>query len=102
MTSFRYLLILFLLSILLVSTLPPSISENTKNGDVEDDEDLRFLEETEGKNDAASHSHFNGEDDDGDEYPDLDDDDFGNYQDFDDADSDPYKEPEITTKTSSF
>ncbi|XVF20228.1 hypothetical protein REPUB_Repub11eG0179700 [Reevesia pubescens] len=99
MTSFRCFLILSLISLLLFSSLPPSISKTTKNDDVEDDdEDIRFLEETEGKNDAASssHSHFNGEDDD--EYPDLDDDDFGNFQDFDDSDADPYKVPEIDDK----
>ncbi|XWS53266.1 hypothetical protein CRYUN_Cryun11dG0142700 [Craigia yunnanensis] len=96
MTSFRCFLIPSLISLLLLSTLPPSISKTAKNDDVEDDEDLSFLEETEGKNGAASHSHFNGEDDD--QYSDLDDDDLGNYHDFDDSDSDPYKEPEIDDK----
>ncbi|XWS71812.1 hypothetical protein CRYUN_Cryun03dG0170200 [Craigia yunnanensis] len=96
MTSSRCFLILTLISLLLFSTLSPSISNAAKNDDVEDDEDLRFLEETEGKNDAASHSHYNEEDDD--QYPDLDDNDFGNYQDFEDSDSDPYKEPEVDDK----
>ena len=96
MTSFRCFLILTLISLLLFSTLPPSISKTAENDDVEDDEDLRFLEETEGKNAAAPHSHFNEEDND--QYPDSDDDDFGNYQDFDDSDSDPYKEPEVDDK----
>ncbi|XVE79751.1 hypothetical protein DITRI_Ditri14bG0081700 [Diplodiscus trichospermus] len=96
MTSFRCFLILSLIALLLFSTLPPSISKTTKDDDVEDEEDLRFLEETEGKNGAASHSHFNEEDDD--QYADLDDDDFGNYHDFDDSDSDPYKEPEVDDK----
>ncbi|XWS74274.1 hypothetical protein CRYUN_Cryun02cG0200900 [Craigia yunnanensis] len=96
MTSFRCFLILTLISLLLFSTIPPSISKTAKNDDVEDDEDLRFLEETEGKNAAASHSHFNEEDND--QYPDSDDDDFGNDQDFDDSDSDPYKEPEVDDK----
>ncbi|XP_022731208.1 protein disulfide isomerase-like 1-4 [Durio zibethinus] len=98
MTSFRCFLILSLISLLLFSTLTPSFSKTAKNDDAEDDEDLRFLEETEGKNDAASsHSHFNEEDND-DQYSDLDDDDFGNYQDFDDSDSDPYKEPKVDDK----
>ncbi|XP_007016727.2 PREDICTED: protein disulfide isomerase-like 1-4 [Theobroma cacao] len=97
MTSFRCFLVLSLISLLLFSTLPSSFSKTTtKNDDVEDDEDLRFLEETEGKSDAASRSHFNEEDDD--HYSDFDDDDFGNYQDFDDSDSDPYKEPEVDDK----
>ncbi|XP_022755641.1 protein disulfide isomerase-like 1-4 [Durio zibethinus] len=96
MMSFRCFLILTLVSLLLFSTIPRSISETDKNDDVEDDEDLRFLEETEGKNDAASHSHFSEDEDD--QYPDLDDDDFGNYQDFDDSDSDPYKIPEVDDK----
>ncbi|EOY34347.1 Disulfide isomerase L-2 isoform 2 [Theobroma cacao] len=97
MTSFRCFLVFSLISLLLFSTLPSSFSKTTtKNDDVEDDEDLRFLEETEGKSDAASRSHFNEEDDD--HYSDFDDDDFGNYQDFDDSDSDPYKEPEVDDK----
>ncbi|KAE8692924.1 Protein disulfide isomerase-like 1-4 [Hibiscus syriacus] len=69
--------------------------DNNKKDDVED---LRFLEETEGKSDVSSpHSHFN-EEDEGDQYGDLDDDDFGNVHDFDDSDSDPYKEPEVDDK----
>ncbi|XP_021278149.1 protein disulfide isomerase-like 1-4 [Herrania umbratica] len=97
MTSFRCFLVLSLISLLLFSTLPSSFSKTTtKNDDVEDDEDLRFLQETEGKSDAASHSHFNEEDDG--QYTDLDDDDFGNYHDFDDSDSGPYKEPEVDDK----
>lgn len=101
MVSFRFLIALSLVSLILISTLTPSISKTAKNDDVEldDDEDLRFLEETEGKKDAASsHSHLNEEDDGDDEYPDLDDEDFGNYHDFDDSDSDPYKEPEVDDK----
>ncbi|MBA0735744.1 hypothetical protein Gogos_019560 [Gossypium gossypioides] len=101
MASFRFFIAISLVSLILISTLTPSISKTAKNDDVEldDDEDLRFLEETEGKKDAApSHSHFNEEDDGNDEYPDLDDEDFGNYHDFDDSDSDPYKEPEIDDK----
>nr|KJB20272.1 hypothetical protein B456_003G141300 [Gossypium raimondii] len=101
MASFRFFIAISLVSLILISTLTPSISKTAKNDNVEldDDEDLRFLEETEGKKDAApSHSHFNEEDDGDDEYPDLDDEEFGNYHDFDDSDSDPYKEPEIDDK----
>ncbi|MBA0644476.1 hypothetical protein Goklo_028631 [Gossypium klotzschianum] len=101
MASFRFFIAISLVSLILISTLTPSISKTAKNDDVEldDDEDLRFLEETEGKKDAApSHSHFNEEDDGDDEYPDLDDEEFGSYHDFDDSDSDPYKEPEIDDK----
>ncbi|XP_039037633.1 protein disulfide isomerase-like 1-4 [Hibiscus syriacus] len=98
MASFRIFLAISLVSLLLFVTLTPSISKTTKNDDVEDDEDLRFLEETEGKSDAGSHhSHFNEEDED-DQYGDLDDDDFGNFHDFDDSDSDQYKEPEVDDK----
>ncbi|OMO67473.1 Thioredoxin [Corchorus capsularis] len=96
MKSFRCFLVLSLISLLLFSTLLPALSEATKNDDVEDDEDLRFLEENEGKSDAHSHLHSDEEDDD--QYGDLDDDDFGNYHDFDDSDSDPYKEPQVDDK----
>ncbi|KAE8733792.1 Protein disulfide isomerase-like 1-4 [Hibiscus syriacus] len=95
MASFRIFLVISLVSLLLFATLTPSISKATKNDDVEDDEDLRFLEETEGKSDAGSdHPHFNEDE----QYGDLDDDDFGNFHDFDDSDSDPYKEPEVDDK----
>ncbi|GMJ08949.1 PROTEIN DISULFIDE ISOMERASE 2, ARABIDOPSIS THALIANA PROTEIN DISULFIDE ISOMERASE 2, PDI-like 1-4 [Hibiscus trionum] len=98
MASFRLVIAFSLVCLILFANLTPSISKTAKNDDVEDDEDLRFLEETEGKSDAASpHSHFNGEDED-DEYGDLDDDDFGNFNNFDDSDSDPYKEPEVDDK----
>ncbi|KAK8596452.1 hypothetical protein V6N13_001076 [Hibiscus sabdariffa] len=97
MASFRLFLAISLVSLLLFATLTPSIAK-TKNNDVDDDEDLRFLEETEGKSDAGSHhSQFNEEYED-DQYGGLDDDDFGNFQDFDDSDSNPYKEPEVDDK----
>ncbi|KAL4284293.1 hypothetical protein GQ457_16G011360 [Hibiscus cannabinus] len=97
MASFRLFLAISLVSLLLFATLTPSIAK-TKNDDADDDEDLRFLEETEGKSDADSHhSHFNEEYEDG-QYGDLDDDDFGNFHDFDDSDSNPYKEPEVDDK----
>ncbi|XVF46350.1 hypothetical protein PTKIN_Ptkin03bG0020200 [Pterospermum kingtungense] len=100
MTSFRRLLILTLISLILLSTLPPSTSKAAdKNDDVEDDEDLSFLEEAEGKNDGASHSNFNEQDDEeGDQYSDFDDDVFGSYRDSDDYGSDPYKEPLVDDK----
>ncbi|GMI97009.1 PROTEIN DISULFIDE ISOMERASE 2, ARABIDOPSIS THALIANA PROTEIN DISULFIDE ISOMERASE 2, PDI-like 1-4 [Hibiscus trionum] len=96
MASFRLFLAISLVSLLLFATLTPSIS---KNDDVEDDDDIRFLEETEGKSDAGSHdSHFNEEYDE-DQYGDLEDDvDFGNFHDFEDSDSNPYKEPEVDDK----
>ncbi|KAK8683582.1 hypothetical protein V6N13_039639 [Hibiscus sabdariffa] len=98
MASVRLFLAISLVSLVLFATLTPSISKTAKNDEVEDDEDLRFLEETEGKSGAGSpHSHFNGEDED-DQYDDLGDDDFGNFNDFDDSDSDPYKEPEVDDK----
>ena len=62
--------------------------------DADDDEDLSFLEESEGKN-AASHGG-------GHHYPDPDDDDdadFENFSDFDGAEGDEaYKEPEVDEK----
>ncbi|KAK8990516.1 hypothetical protein V6N11_009213 [Hibiscus sabdariffa] len=81
MASFRLFLAISLVSLFLFATLTPSIAK-TKNDDTDDDEDLCFLEETEGKSDAGSHhSHFN-EEYENDQYDDLDDDDFGKFSDF--------------------
>ncbi|MBA0865256.1 hypothetical protein Goshw_010573, partial [Gossypium schwendimanii] len=95
MTSFRCFLVLSLVSFLLLSTVLPSISTN----DEQDDDDLRFLEETEGKSvDIASLPHLSDSDDD--QFPDDDeeDEDSGSEQETDAPLSDPYKAPQIDEK----
>ncbi|KAK8352664.1 hypothetical protein V6Z12_A05G109000 [Gossypium hirsutum] len=95
MTSFRCFLVLSLVSFLLLSTVLPSISTN----DEQDDEDLRFLEETEGKSvDIASLPHLSDSDDD--QFPDNDeeDEDSGSEQETGASLSDPYKAPQIDDK----
>ncbi|KAG4145562.1 hypothetical protein ERO13_D05G102300v2 [Gossypium hirsutum] len=95
MTSFRCFLVLSLVSFLLLSTVLPSISTN----DEQDDEDLRFLEETEGKSvDIASLPHLSDSDDD--QFPEdhEEDEDSGSEQETDDPLSDPYKAPQIDEK----
>lgn len=95
MTSFRCFLAFSLVSFLLLSTVLPSISTN----DEQDDEDLRFLEETEGKSvDIASLPHLSDSDDDQFPEDDEEDEDSGSEQDIGAHYSDPYKAPQIDDK----
>ncbi|KAJ0020534.1 hypothetical protein Pint_32176 [Pistacia integerrima] len=92
--STRYILLLSLTILLLISTFSPVLSKSKTDAVEDDDEDLSFLEEadTDTKNGAAS-DHF---DDDADAYDDFPDDfDNDSYSDFDESE---YKEPEIDDK----
>lgn len=92
--STRYILLLSLAIILLISTFSPALSKSKTDAAEDNDEDLSFLEEadTDTKNIDAS-DHF---DDDADAYDDFPDDfDNDSYSDFDESE---YKEPEIDDK----
>lgn len=93
----RVFLLLSLTALLLLASVPRSLSKDVPD---DDDEDLSFLEEVDdhhhGAGDAAAAAHS--------EFPDSDhfddDEDFENYSDFDEseADADAYKEPEVDDK----
>ncbi|KAJ8751570.1 hypothetical protein K2173_016815 [Erythroxylum novogranatense] len=94
--SFRFIFLLSLAALLLLSQLSPSLckEEKSKPSD-DDDEDLSFLEE-ETDHTASAPAHHDFPDSDGGDADDLDD--FDNYSDFDDGDSDSFKAPEVDEK----
>ncbi|KAK4772200.1 hypothetical protein SAY86_013975 [Trapa natans] len=88
----RLLLLCSLTALLLFSYVAPALSKEAQ-GDADDDEDLRFLEEPEDDTGVPSH-HY------GDEYPDSDQfggEEFDNFSDLDESeiDQEAFKEPEI-------
>lgn len=102
MSTRVFLLLLSLAALLLVASLPRSLSKEVAGAgaaDDDDDEDLSFLEEPEDGHDAAgAAAAHHGEFPDSDHFDD--DEDFENYSDLDEAehDGDGYKEPEVDDK----
>ncbi|KAI6685784.1 hypothetical protein NL676_031697 [Syzygium grande] len=100
MSTRVFLLLLSLAALLLVASLPRSLSKEVAGAADDDDEDLSFLEEPEDGHDAAgaAAAAHHGEFPDSDHFDD--DEDFENYSDLDEAehDGDGYKEPEMDDK----
>ncbi|KAL4281114.1 hypothetical protein GQ457_03G043960 [Hibiscus cannabinus] len=98
MASFRIFLILSLISIILLSTVIPSITTN----DGEDDEDLRYLEEIEDKSVGSAPLPDLSDSDDDQFHGDVDSDEIGeeseSEQDLHDLDPDTYKVPVFDDK----